>query len=184
MLSFVSRYLCEVMGTSEPNLLMEEAALMAMMESQAEIRWGNVAITCDNYNLILSTGQPWGPAWPQRRASGESEDQLLTLTGLSVRLLRWKRSALPSFPTAKYPGLTFSGCMIWKGCIMNVLCALWKWLSSNPSYLQSFFNTNKHLLGFTRNRSNPFAVFQCLMECDQKSKIPIVINKVQIPHYP
>ena len=38
----ISRYLCEVMGTSQPNLLMEEAALMAMMESQAEIRYENV----------------------------------------------------------------------------------------------------------------------------------------------
>ena len=35
---YACRYLCEVMGTSQPNLLMEEAALIAMMESQAEIR--------------------------------------------------------------------------------------------------------------------------------------------------
>jgi len=34
----LQKYLCEVMGTSQPNLLMEEAALIAMMESQAEIR--------------------------------------------------------------------------------------------------------------------------------------------------
>jgi len=34
----LQKYLCEVMGTSQPNLLMEEAALIAMMQSQAEIR--------------------------------------------------------------------------------------------------------------------------------------------------
>ena len=32
------RYLCEVMGTSQTNLLMEEAALLTMMQSQAEFR--------------------------------------------------------------------------------------------------------------------------------------------------
>ena len=34
----LQKYLCEVMGTSQPNLLMEESALIAMMQSQAEIR--------------------------------------------------------------------------------------------------------------------------------------------------
>jgi len=34
----LQKYLCEVMGTSKQNLLMEESALIAMMQSQAEIR--------------------------------------------------------------------------------------------------------------------------------------------------
>lgn len=34
----LQKYLCEVMGTSQPNLLMEEAALLTMMQSQAEVR--------------------------------------------------------------------------------------------------------------------------------------------------
>ena len=42
--------------------------------------------------------------------------------------------------------------------------------------------TKQHLLGSTRSRSSHSAVFQCPMECDQKSKIPIVMNKVQILH--
>ena len=37
-MSLSVRYLCEVMGTSQPNLLMEEAALLTMMQSQAEFR--------------------------------------------------------------------------------------------------------------------------------------------------
>ena len=105
----VSRYLCEVMGTSESNLLMEEAALMAMMESQAEIRSENLDTRVELYLVFPPTGQPWGQALHQRRASGESEGQLQTLTGPWVRPPRLRRSALPSFLTAKYPGLTFSG---------------------------------------------------------------------------
>ena len=43
------------MGTSESNLLMEEAALMAMMESQAEIRSENVETRVELYFSLSSS---------------------------------------------------------------------------------------------------------------------------------
>ena len=68
------------------------------------------------YLHISPPGQPWGLAWHQRRASEESEDRLPTLTGPWMRPLKWRRSALRSFLTAKYPGLTFSGYKTWYKC--------------------------------------------------------------------
>ena len=36
-IEYADRYLCEIAGTSPANLLMEEAALLAMVRSQEEI---------------------------------------------------------------------------------------------------------------------------------------------------